>query len=961
MRSAYATNFLAPTARFNTFWVDDGLANNGVTTMAQDNHGFIWLGTYNGLSRFDGYQFKNFYADGQPGALSDDYIRALLVDSTGVLWLATERGGLNRYDDSTQTFSHYRHGSNDSQSVSADSVRTLLDNGDGTFWLGTSRGLDLFDSHNGQVSMHYATAPVRSLLESTAGQLWMATEAGIYLFQPKQQRLTEVTLPGLAAPAARALAEDEQGNIWIATTQGLFKRDRATGQIMSFEQILKSPARILSLAQGPAGSIWAGSTYHGLYHISADGHVKQYRYDKNHQFALADNAVVSLFNDAGGVLWVGTLGGGASRLTVDSLAFGLHDDSVDSVACLPSAKIYSIFGEPGNRQISQKLWLGTDSGLVQIAGRHNDCKVYQANGAATGSLPYPNVKAIYRDNKRQLWLGLSRGLAKYDASNDRFDLASKTLNQANINFITEINRNRLLIATTKGLFIQGKNGADFSHVDAIVPGFQHTDIHVSAKDTSGKLWFGTEQGLAFFDPSKGSVEPWMSGGKAGKKSAFDLPVRALYIDAQFNAWVGSTNAGFYKLALQSGAIEKIGHLDGLAATAKFNAILADDVGLLWLSSSHGLLRFDIATAESHLFRATDGLQSDNFLLRSALKTSDGLLYFGGRKGFNRFDPQHIRLNLQPPKVGITGFSHFNRQIKPQDASGPFQLPQAIEQTRQLDLSHRDYVFGFEFSALDYADPARNQYAYQLSGFDEHWNHTDANNRRITYSNLAAGQYTFRVKAANKDGVWNEQGLALTINVAAAPWATPWAYATYVFFVIAAIVAFFKYRTAALRQSAFELQLSVDERTAQLNQEKQKVELLLAQKNDEFANVSHEFRTPLTLVLGPVAQLLNSDIGDVAKQKLDMVRRNGYRLLRMVDQLLQMEKFKVQQSTNKSVVAVQPILNLLGQSFQDLAAQQQIKLEIEAIDDVYLHFMPDGLEKIMLNLLSNALKYTPAGG
>jgi len=218
-RLAYAADELRATPRFNTLSVDDGLASNGVTAMIQDNQGFIWLGSYKGLSRHDGYSFKNFYAQEQLGALSDDYIRALYLDATDTLWVATHRGGLNRYDKQQQTFINYK------DLLSANSVRALLGNDDGTFWVGTSAGLDLFDSQSAKVLHHFPTAGIRALLKSATGQLWLATEAGVYLFDQKQPQLTAVELPGLASPSSRVLLQDDAGNIWIATTKGLFKYD----------------------------------------------------------------------------------------------------------------------------------------------------------------------------------------------------------------------------------------------------------------------------------------------------------------------------------------------------------------------------------------------------------------------------------------------------------------------------------------------------------------------------------------------------------------------------------------------------------------------------------------------------------------------------------------------------------------------------------------------------------------
>ncbi|MCJ8275114.1 MAG: hypothetical protein MJK04_37640, partial [Psychrosphaera sp.] len=494
------------TPRFFSLWVDDGLPNNSVISMVQDPQGFIWLGTFNGLARYDGYQFKNFFATGLTGALSDDYIRAMRIDVNGTLWVATHRGGLNRFDKNRQTFAHYQHDSNDSNSLSANSVRYISDNGDGTLWIGTSQGLDLFDSQNGVVLNHYASAPVRALLKPVDGKLWVATEAGVYRFDSEpasgSEHFTVVDLPGLASPSSRALLRDDQGNIWIATTQGLFKYHHTTGQVTAFEQGLKSPARILSLTRGLAGSVWVGSTLQGLYHIDADNTVKQYRYDKSHQFSLADNAVISMMTDAGGVLWAGTFNAGVSRLSVNSLAFGLFNDSVDSVSCLPNAAIYSIYGQ-SVAQHAGSILLGTDSGLVQI-DNNGDCKVYGTD----------NVKAIYVDHQQQLWLGLGpgKGLAKYDGLNDRFNRVDNALSQENINFIIQDNQQRLLVATKKDLYVQDPVSQDFTLVNVADPQWQQSDLFVGKKDKQGTLWLGTNKGLAYFDAQQHTLVAWNVAG-----------------------------------------------------------------------------------------------------------------------------------------------------------------------------------------------------------------------------------------------------------------------------------------------------------------------------------------------------------------------------------------------------------------------------------------------------------------
>ncbi len=478
-------------------------------------------------------------------------------------------------------------------------------------------------------------------------------------------------------------------------------------------------------------------------------------------------------------------------------------------------------------------------------------------------------------------------------------------------------------------------------------------------DKKGVLWLGTKDGLAYLH-SEGDNHlikyPRLNG-----KPRFDQPALALYADTDSTLWIGSTDAGLFKYDTVSNHYEKFTGMADLAKTAEIYAILPDNHHQLWLSTSNGLLRTNKLTDKAHLFNRSDGLQSELFYYRSALRAADGRLFFGGRKGFNRFYPEQININSKPPKVALTGLSHFNQPLELAGSYQGFTLSQPVSQTKTLKLSHRDYVFGFDFAALDFADPQRNQYAYRMTGFDQNWNHTDAANRRATYTNLAPGDYTFEVKAAGKDGVWNEQGLSVAVKVLAAPWATPWAYIVYLLLCLAGIFAYLKHRTATLTKRAEQLQQSVQQRTLELGQEKQRVEQLLAQKHDEFANVSHEFRTPLTLVLGPLTQILAGDISDGLRHKLTVVKRNGNRLLRMVDQLLHMEKFKVQQSGEKATQALRPLLTLINQSFQDLIEQQNISLAINCSDAIYLTMTPDALEKILLNLISNALKYTPDGG
>lgn len=381
---------------------------------------------------------------------------------------------------------------------------------------------------------------------------------------------------------------------------------------------------------------------------------------------------------------------------------------------------------------------------------------------------------------------------------------------------------------------------------------------------------------------------------------------------------------------------------------------SDATGRLWVATPRGLFRIDPVTRDVTSFRTSDGLQSDDFVGNSFDQSASGWIYLGGRRGFNVFDPLSIVLDPKPPQVSLTSFLHFNEALSPGEEHRGFTLSAPIEQLDRLLLTHRDDVVGFEFAALHFSDPARNRFAYKLHGFDSGWTETSARNPRATYTNLDPGSYVFQVRASNPHGVWNEEGRRIAVEVLPAPWVTWWAYAVYALLSVSALTLLYLYRTAALRRQSQELEQAVYERTAT-------IESLLEKKNEEFANLSHEFRTPLTLILGPVKSLLQALDEPTAREKLSVVRRNGHRLLRLVDQLLHMERFRVQRALPRRPRAIRQTVEWIGQSFEELAEERGVKVSTGPVEDLHVELSPDALEKILLNLMSNALKYTPESG
>ena len=945
------------TARFNTLWLEQGLPNNAVTSIVQDEQGFIWLGTFNGLSRYDGHQVKNYFSTEQTSVISDNDIRSLLVDSKGTLWIGTQSGGLNRFDKKQDTFQSYRHNPEQLNSLSSDTIKTILEGDNGSLWIGSDKGLDRFDIKSGlvkrwkhdplNIEKSLPANTVRTLFKTSSGELWIGTDSGIATFDLTTQQFKKIAIPDINKPSLRAFVEDDRGDIWIACLQGLFKYVSHQKRVIKFNKLTYKNNRMLSLVKSNDGSIWAGSTHNGLFHISADDDVKNYRYDKSTPFSLADNVVMSLYIDKMGVLWAGTFNAGVSRIALSVLDFGLYNDEKNSLDCMSSPVVYSIHSDG-----PQSLWIGTQSGLIHL--ENSVCRRFEFQPDEQYALPDSEINSLYRDKNKVLWVGTNRGLAYFIPEHKQFFTLKGELENTLITLINEDSQGRLIVGSGKGLYIQDPVSGQFSKAEVAVDTL-NSKVHSLVVTPQGKVIVGMKTGLTYLDRRNRLHYLPVNNGEI-----FSQPVRAMATEGS-TLWLGSEKSHLFKLDLNTEQLNVVDLTEKFPAMTDLHGLELDQNNNLWISSSNGLIRLNSLSGKVHRFGLGDGLQSDVFTLGASFQRDDGKLFFGGRKGLNSFYSDKISLSQIAPELVFTNFYYFNQLLYVGIKKGDFILDLPANVTQSIVLGYKDYVFGIEFSALDFSAPEQTEYAYKMDGFDQTWNYSKANNRQKTYTNLAPGFYTFRVKAANKDGFWNEQGISLDITVTPAPWASGWAYLIYFIIFFVCLFGFIRYRTNSLKKRANQLQMSVNQRTIELVNEKKLVEVLLSKKTDEFANVSHEFRTPLTLILGPISQLLSTDISDSAKQKLRIVKRNGFRLLRMVEQLLLMEKFHHLQLTQKSPQALYPLLNLISQSFQDLAKEKNIQLSIGPIADVYLLFAPDALEKILLNLLSNAIKYTSPDG
>lgn len=969
------------TSRFERLSIEHGLSQNTVTAILKDHQGFMWFGTRDGLNRFDGYQFRIFrHQPQQPGSISDNYIWALFEDEQGVLWVGTANGGLNRYDRATESFSAFLPDASDPDSLSDIGVRSIYQDGQGALWIGTNAGgLNRFDRQSGRFKHWRARQNdldslsnnrIYAMTQGGEGYLWLATAGGVNRFDIKREIFNryvhQADLPGsLSHNRVRAVLKDKRGRLWFGTDGGGLNRlDITTGRFEHFVQdksVLDSLSSdfVMSLVEHNSDQLWVGTWGGGLNRFDiATGRFHALDNDPSNSNSLSEDLVYALFKDKKGVLWVGTSGGGVNKFDTRTVNFGHIRHEQVKPGSLSDNNVRAILIDSAGT-----LWVGTrGGGLNRLDKGKKGFVRYSHDPAVSGSLSNGQIYTLFEDSSGGLWVGTAQGLNRFEPETDSFvafthDPKQNSISDNRIKAIAEQPPGTLWVATHGG----GLNRFDintgqfevFRHQTQHPGSLSHDILTDLLIDSKGTLWVATlGGGLNRFDRQARQFTHFRHLKDDPGSISHDR-VLTLLEDSQGRLWAG-TAWGLNRMSDKAGVFERFTEAQGLANNVVL-AMLEDNLGRLWISSNQGLSRFDIEKNRFKTFDANDGLQSNEFNLNAACGSHQGELLFGGINGLNRFYAERIVEDSSEPPVHLTGFLLSNQKVSIATPNAEFYLSESIDLLKQLVLTHKQTLVTFEFSALDYANPMKNRYAYRLEGWDEHWIHTDATRRLASYTKLSPGDYVFKVKASNKDGFWNESGKQLMIKVLP-PWYKTWqAYLLYCLLVLSGGIGFFRYRTRALVQRSELLEQKVKMRTETINQ-------LMVQKHRMFANVSHEFKTPLTLLLNPLQSIIQDPKAEPFAKKLAMMRANGQRLLHMVEQLLELSKLEVRQSRQQyHYYALSDTLKALLTSYQPLFEAKKLHLEYQPCHDILLNLTEDSLEMILGNLLSNALKYTPEGG
>lgn len=963
--------------RFLRLGTDNGLSHNRVNCILQDSRGFMWFGTMSGLNRYDGYNFHIFKHDLRDSTtLIDDYIVQIMEGPDRKLWIQT-RNGLNIYDPLTEKFDRSPEAYLKELSIPDGGITDIHKDRKGNFWLihpqyglfkylpATHTTKRIFQPGN------VLPGIVASFGEDSQGYFWVIYQDGLI---EKLDRETNAVIYRTASLKNVAKGEllnynlfiDKQNELWIyvpGAPRGIYYFNPFLGVLRPINSetgaIHLNRNIVNGVLQDKKGNIWIGTDHGGVNLLDKkDFSIRYLLNNADDNKSLSQNSIIAMQTDRSGIIWIGTYKQGVNYYYENSLQSALYRRQPSD----PNSLAY----DDVNRFVEDKrgnLWIGTNGGgLIYFDRETGKFKQYLHDPANSNSLANDVIVSLWIDFQQKLWIGTYYGgLDCYDGKNfihyrhDPKDASS--ISDDRVWEIYEDSQKNLWVGTLGG----GINLLDRKRNSFYRPGGMNNTSYVFAflEDKDGDFWIGTMDGVDLKKKQSDRIIHYAHQEK-DSRSLSNNNILSILGDSRGFVWLG-TREGLDIFDKKTNTFRTFRTEDGLPDNSILN-IVEDDKGNLWVSTPNGISRAVVTgkyPAELSLqfknYDEVDGLQGKEFNENAALKTSKGELIFGGAKGFNIFYPNNAPTNKTLPTVVLTDFEIFNKSIRVGDKSGKrVILEKAIPETKELTLAYKDNVISLEFAALNFSNTEKSKYAYKLEGFNKEWLLTDASNRKATYTNLDPGEYTFRVRASNEDGLWNEQGVTLKITVLPPIWRTPLAYIIY---GLVAIGLLWLGRRLVVQRTRMRFQMEQERKEAQ---RMHKLDLM---KIRFFTNVSHEFRTPLALILTPIEKMLKTAQDATQKSHYQLIQRNAKRLLNLVNQLLDFRKLEMDEIyLNQSSDDMARLVKDIGCSFSDIAEKKNISFSFNShVDKVMASFDKVKLERILFNLLSNAFKFTHEGG
>ncbi|MBN1304238.1 MAG: GAF domain-containing protein [Anaerolineales bacterium] len=819
---------------FTHLGLDEGLSQSVVYAILQDSNGFMWFGTEDGLNRYNGYEFQVFKPDqDDPNSPSDRWITTLYEDQRGNIWIGTRLGGLNKYDPQSGQFSHYRHETGNPHSLSHNNVQAIYGEPSGILWIGTSNGLDFFDPSI-EKFLHYKHDPdnpaslssnnVTAISGDDRGFLWIGTQdGGLNRFGLTTGIITRyLSEPGkLCSNNISSIRKDSHGEMWIGTSGGLSRFTPDKNHFTCYNEISGKLTNneVFTVYIDRIGDVWIG-TNHGLNYFNPEKNTfTHFVHDPATSDSLSNNTVFSINEDNSGVLWVGTYGGGLNKYNRGQEKFTKYRNDPDNPNSLSNNLVFPIHADHEGI-----IWIGTyGGGLNRFDPNTGFFSTFLHQTDETESISGNYIWSIYRDHRGYLWIGTSEGLDRlhlqsgelthYVHSEDPFSIG-----QGNVNALFEDSNGDFWVGTDQGLDQLEFDTGRFYHYryDPQDPLSYINEGKVVSiyEDRARNLWVGTfANGLNRYSLTSGSSTNYsFDSEKPGSLS--NNSVMCVYQDRQNRLWVATAGGGLNLFEEETHTFHNFTEKDGLPSNVVYG-IQEDRYGFLWLSTNAGLSRLDPKTFSFRNYTASDGLQSNQFNQYSHAQSRDGAMYFGGINGLNVFDPEQILDNQSVPPVVLTSITQDGQTLK---------LDTTPEMASEITLQWPNNSFEFEFAALGYADPNKNQYAYMLENFDKDWYYigTIRNGR---YTNLPGGAYLLHLKASNNDGIWNETGKSVKVTVVPPFWQTWWFRGGLILLAGLAVFSGYRLRIRNIELRNLELQRLVSERTNALERRNEEMAAL----------------------------------------------------------------------------------------------------------------------------------------
>jgi len=935
----------------------DGLSQSTVWEIVQDKKGFIWMATSDGLNRYDGYSFKVFrHEPEQKNSLPISNIAAVYADRNCTIWVGPRNNGLCRLRADGQTFDRFplktKEEPDGKVSISCFAERN------NRLWIGTSeQGLFYYDYTIQKVKQWEDTRigkSVTSLLVDERGVLWMGTNAGTLLsFVPETGAISVYNLPFSESVSARhrqinVITKDNQGRFWVGTNGlGLFEFD--VRQKLFFHELIKPGVYetvnvITDVVDDKAGNLWVLTDYGAWFYPQGNPEKKVYLLpDTENDKSLSTHALKKGLCDKAGNLWIGSWQGGVNIRYAEPERFSSFQHQIHNPQSLLSDRVTAVASDRNGQ-----LWASSIKGLTFVSA---DRTQFRRFTNANSPLAANDINTlITTPNGNVLISTWTAGFAMYDAERMRFIPFNLGKSKSVKTFANSASGKIWIGTHERELYQLDEQTKQISLINtkSLTEYFKKLDINTLCEDANGNLWIGTyNSGLLRWNPKTGAVRHFITNEKTG--SLGSNGITTIYEDSQKRLWFGTNGSGLQLYDARTETFQSITSKHGLANNF-IAGIIEDNRKNLWLSTNGGISFFNPQTKHIENYDQSDGLIGKEFLPGACSRLPTGELAFGNMQGLIVFSPDRVRKKTPPPSVYLSDLKLFNRFVNAADKDAPTKVD--LTDATKMVFQPFQSVFTIDFTALSFLPHRNIKYAYKMMGFDEDWNYVGSQ-RSAPYSNLREGKYTFLLKAAVGNSAWSAvKSVQVTVLP---PWyRTWWAYLLYGTVFLGTLIA--------LRQNILTRErLQANIRIKQL--ETEAIKELDDAKTSFFTNISHEFRTPLTLILTPLDKLIvEPSFGPQIQHQFQTIQRNGQRLLRLVNQLLDLSKLESQSLTpditlNDIVSFVERIVHY----FDELAENKRINLVFKTNFELFdSYFDPDIVEKVIYNLLSNALKFTAPG-